>query len=331
MRLSLGFSGFEPLADTLPLVRAADEWGLDGVWSAEHLGFHDAVVPSAVYTTISDRLEVGLIGQCPISRHPGLLAMELSSLAELAPGRIRVQVGTGAPELVARLGDSTGPKLARVEEFVTALRTLFAGEELTGSYAGHDFAGFAITSVDPPVQIDVMAIRPRMLELAARIGDGVSLSTGASRGYLAGAVAAIESALAESGRDRSEVRIMGGALAAMAPDREQAIDLLIPLLKLFGGGALGVTAPDLFDAEEIAALDGDPEKEAELITPEVAPQLGFVATPDTVAEALVEFKATGIDELNLDFVTPPVESAGLIEALADGWRAMEATAHDAPR
>jgi alkanesulfonate monooxygenase SsuD/methylene tetrahydromethanopterin reductase-like flavin-dependent oxidoreductase (luciferase family) len=181
------------------------------------------------------------------------------------------------------------------------------------------------------VQIDVMAIRPRMLELAARIGDGVSLSTGASRGYLTGAVAAIESALAESGRDRSEVRIMGGALAAMAPDREQAIDLLMPMLKLFGGGALGVTAPDLFDAEEIAALGGDPEKEAELITPEVAPQLGFVATPDTVAEALVEFKATGIDELNLDFVTPPVESAGLIEALADGWRAMEATAHDAPR
>ena len=49
MRLSVAFSGFGGLADTLPIVDAAEEHGLDGVWSAEHLGFHDAVVPSALY------------------------------------------------------------------------------------------------------------------------------------------------------------------------------------------------------------------------------------------------------------------------------------------
>ena len=36
MRLSVTFSGFGGLADTMPIVQAAEEHGLDGVWTAEH-------------------------------------------------------------------------------------------------------------------------------------------------------------------------------------------------------------------------------------------------------------------------------------------------------
>ena len=71
MRLSVSFSGFGGLADTLPIVDAAEEHGLDGVWTAEHLGFHDAVVPSALYIGRTSRIEVGLVGLSTASRHPG--------------------------------------------------------------------------------------------------------------------------------------------------------------------------------------------------------------------------------------------------------------------
>ena len=73
MRLSVTFSGFGGLADTMPIVQAAEEHGLDGVWTAEHLGFHDAVVPSAVYLATTQRIEIGLVGSArragiPVSR-----------------------------------------------------------------------------------------------------------------------------------------------------------------------------------------------------------------------------------------------------------------------
>jgi hypothetical protein len=81
MRLSLCFMGIAPIASTLPAVVAAERLGFDGVCSAEHIGFHDAIVPSAVYLRETRRLEVSVVGISTAGRHPGLIAMELSSLA----------------------------------------------------------------------------------------------------------------------------------------------------------------------------------------------------------------------------------------------------------
>ena len=100
MRISIAFSGFGGLESTFPAVLAAEAAGLDGVWTAEHLGFHDAMVPSAMYLRATERIEIGMVGFSPVSRHPAVLAMELGSMSELAPGRVRVQVGTGDSTLV---------------------------------------------------------------------------------------------------------------------------------------------------------------------------------------------------------------------------------------
>jgi alkanesulfonate monooxygenase SsuD/methylene tetrahydromethanopterin reductase-like flavin-dependent oxidoreductase (luciferase family) len=83
--------GIGPIESTLWAARAAERFGLGGVWSAEHIGFHDAIVPSALYLRETERLEIGVVGISTAGRHPGLIAMELSSLAELGPGRVRVR------------------------------------------------------------------------------------------------------------------------------------------------------------------------------------------------------------------------------------------------
>ncbi len=104
MRISIAFSGFGGLESTFPAVLAAGTAGLDGVWTAEHLGFHDAMVPSAMYLRATERIEIGMVGFSPVSRHPAVSSMELGSMSELGPGRVRVQVGTGDETLVAKLG-----------------------------------------------------------------------------------------------------------------------------------------------------------------------------------------------------------------------------------
>ena len=49
MRVSISFSGFAAIGPTIPAVLAAEEHGLDGVWNAEHITYHDAVVPTVVH------------------------------------------------------------------------------------------------------------------------------------------------------------------------------------------------------------------------------------------------------------------------------------------
>ena len=62
MRVSLSFTGFGSILADLAAVRAADECGFDGVWYAEHICAHDAVVPATVYLRETERLELVLMG-----------------------------------------------------------------------------------------------------------------------------------------------------------------------------------------------------------------------------------------------------------------------------
>ena len=122
LRISLAFTGMGPIAPTLPAVRAAEQNGLDGVWHAEHFGYHDAFVPAALSLAQTANIEVSLVGLSGAGRHPAVTAMELASLAEIAPGRMRAAVGTGDPGLVATLGAPRDTPLARTEALVRSLR-----------------------------------------------------------------------------------------------------------------------------------------------------------------------------------------------------------------
>jgi alkanesulfonate monooxygenase SsuD/methylene tetrahydromethanopterin reductase-like flavin-dependent oxidoreductase (luciferase family) len=169
MRISIAFTGMTPIAGTIPAVEAADRHGFDGVWTAEHVGFHDAIVPATVYLSRTERLEVGLVGFSSASRHPGLLAMELLSLSELFPGRVRVGVGTGDPSLVAKLGAGIEHPARSSAALVHSLREALAGREMNVAHPGYEFRGFRVAPLGPAPPVDLMAIRPRMW--GRRLGD----------------------------------------------------------------------------------------------------------------------------------------------------------------
>jgi len=222
MLLSLSFMGISPIESTMPVVRAAERFGLHGVWSAEHIGFHDAIVPTALYLRETERLEVAVVGISTAGRHPGLIAMELSSLAELGPGRVRVQVGTGDPSLVAKLGKQVTRPARSTEQLVQALRAALAGDEMNVEYPGYAFSGFKVNPLAPPPAVDVMAVRPLMVRTAARVGDGLSISMAASHTYLSETVRDVERELAAQGRDRASFRISAVALGVISEDLDTA-------------------------------------------------------------------------------------------------------------
>ncbi|MEJ3654404.1 LLM class flavin-dependent oxidoreductase [Actinomycetes bacterium KLBMP 9759] len=306
MRLSLSFSGFGPLDATVRSAAAAAEADLDGVWMCEHLGFTDGVVPAAAVLSSTSGIEVGIVGSAPVSRHPALFAMELGGLATLAPGRVRVQVGLGDAMLVGTLGASHRGGLRMAEEFVLVLRRLLAGEAVDGEQAGHRYVDFRLFGPPPvPPPIDLMAVRPRMLDLAARVADGVSLTAGASLEYLASAVESVVASLLDAGRERSSFRVSATVLGAVAADEDTAAAMVAPILAGFDPAGFATTAPDVFSEAELAGGT------LPMTTAKVS-ALALVATPDTLADALDRFAATGIDEVALGLVNPPEEIPALL-------------------
>ncbi len=296
-----------PIAQTLPAVRAAEQNGLDGVWHAEHFGFHDAIVPTALSLAQTANIEVSLVGLSGAGRHPAVTAMELASLAEIAPGRVRAAVGTGDPGLVATLGAPLDAPLARTEALVRSLRAALSGADMHVEHGDHAFRGFRLATAGPDVPLDIMAVRPRMLKLAARLGDGVSLSVGASRQYLSESVATVEAELAAQGRDRSRFRIVAIALAVVAQDLAAARKQLMPIFAAAEPGmaehlARGVIEPG---ALVEAAAAPSPHARFEVLTPDVIDATALLATPDGLADALASYAETGIDELALALSAEP--------------------------
>lgn len=318
MRLSVAFGGFGGLADTLPIVRAVEHSGLDGVWTAEHMGFHDAVVPSSVYLATTERIDIGLVGISTAGRHPGLTAMELMSLSELGPGRIRAQVGLGDDSLVAKLGRTISKPIASTTAFVNSLRETMQGRDMKVSYPEFTFDGFRLAPLGPVPALDVMAIRPKMVQVAARVGDGLSISVGASLEYIRDVVKDVERDLAEAGRDRSAFRITALAMTAIGDDLGQTRAPIGPMLSTFPQASAAFLARGVVDAEELVRIEREegPFGVMKYWTPERVDQIAFVSTPGGLADKLAAYAATGIDELGLMMINPPDQQPAIVEQLA---------------
>ena len=318
MRLSILFSGFGSLGETFQAVLQADKEGLDGVWSGEHLGFHDAVVPSASYLAVTKRLEVGLVGLSTAGRHPGLLAMELMSLSELGPNRIRVQVGTGAPTLTGQLGHKIVKPLTATRAFVTSLREACSGSDMRIEHPDFKFEGFRITPLGPTPAIDVMAIRPKMVQLAVEVGDGLSISIGASHAYLRSTVKTVERELQAAGRDRTKFRITAHVIAAVSDDLDPYFESLPAMMASFPQDMAAILAQEVIDAEFAARveLEEGPDGIIKMWTADAVNQITMLSTPAQLREKLAAYSKIGIDEVALMLLNPADQQPDVVSQIA---------------
>lgn len=323
MLLSLGFTGSTPLPETLAAVDAAEKFGLNGIWSAEHVGLNDAIVPSTTYAARTTRLQIGLMGLNADTRSPGVLAMEISTLMSLAPGRVRLHVGVGSPQRAASIGVREKRTLEGVERFVDVLRRLTRGESVTADSEAFRLEGMKVATAQsdlPPVAIDIMAIRPKMTALAARVADGLSLSVASSHAYLRDQVALVEQVLSAEGRERTEFRVSAAVLACVDDDLDLArhrfgtIRAGFPLASAPMALA-GLQVPDAGVLAEAVATQGL-DAAAALFRSETLDGLGLVSTLDGLPDAIQRYSDDGIDELIVLLTARPAEQSDLIKALS---------------
>lgn len=145
--------------------------GYTDVWSAETNGA-DAFTPLALASQWAPELRLGPAIVPVYTRGPALLAQQAATLAELAPGRFVMGIGTSSPAIVQRWnGIPFEQPYARVRDVHRFLRRALAGEKVTDEALG--VKGFKLDLVpEVPPKIVIAALRPGMLHLAAREADG---------------------------------------------------------------------------------------------------------------------------------------------------------------
>ncbi|MTD53934.1 LLM class F420-dependent oxidoreductase [Amycolatopsis pithecellobii] len=162
-----------PLTAHRELIERLPDLGYTDLWTAETAGT-DAFSPLLLASQWAPRLRLGTAIVPVYTRGPGLLAMSAATLAEAAPDRFVLGIGTSSPVIVSNwnAAEFTEP-YGRTRDTLRFLRSALAGEKITEEYPTFSVRRFQLERVPPrPPRIMLAALRPGMLRLAAKEADG---------------------------------------------------------------------------------------------------------------------------------------------------------------
>jgi alkanesulfonate monooxygenase SsuD/methylene tetrahydromethanopterin reductase-like flavin-dependent oxidoreductase (luciferase family) len=154
--------------------------GLDHVTVGDHVSFHDGtgfdgLVAATAALCAHDRLPV-LVGVYQLAlRHPMVVARQLASIAQLAPGRLVLGVGAGGEDRseVTNCGVDPATRGRRLDESLGLLRQLATGAPVDhkGEFFTLDHAT-VLPAPDPAVPLVVGGGSDAAIRRAAELGDG---------------------------------------------------------------------------------------------------------------------------------------------------------------
>ncbi|MEM1945265.1 MAG: LLM class flavin-dependent oxidoreductase, partial [Nitrososphaerota archaeon] len=132
---------------------------------SDHFFNREVFITLAEIAHRTRRVRLGPAVVNPYIHHPVIIAQSIATLYEIAGGRVRLAVGAGDNTSLGRLGIVREKPVEKVGECVRLIRALTAGGDAGG-------VRLDIPLAEPP-SIFVGAQSGRMLELAAKIADGV--------------------------------------------------------------------------------------------------------------------------------------------------------------
>jgi probable F420-dependent oxidoreductase len=151
--------------------------GYTDIWSAEADGA-DAFTPLAMAAAWEPRLRLGTAIVPAFTRAPACLAQSAATLADAAPGRFALGIGSSSNVIVERWnGVPFVEPYKKVRDIVRFLKDALGGEKIAKSYDTFRIDGFKLNvRPEQPPKILVAGLREGMLRLAGREADGAIIN-----------------------------------------------------------------------------------------------------------------------------------------------------------
>lgn len=314
------------LAEHEQVYREAEERGYTDFWSAE--SDVDGVVPLALAAAWTKEATLGTAILGVFNRGPALLAMTAAALAEAAPGRFCLGVGSGSNVNVERWnGIRFERPLSRVADVVRAIRMALQGDQMNYTSEHLRVNGYRVGRLPPrPVPIFIAALQEKMLRQAVRLGDGVCL-TWVSAEDIKQVVAVVRDEAKKASKDPDAVQIMCRINICPSTDprareayrRAITAYLNVPVYREYhawlGRGDVLRPMQEFWDA-------GNRRGALEAVPDTIIYELGVFGTPDECRAHVERFVANGVTIPVLNFMNVETEPAKRAEESWEMLRAM---------
>ena len=287
-------------------VERAEEAGFDIAWLPDsQFIWRDVWATMAVAATRTSRIRLGTCVTNVETRHASVTAAAAATLAELAPGRVILGVGTGDSS-IKTLG-LRPTRLARMREQLAVLRSLLSGEAV--AFDGRSMRLETVPEEAPPIYLAASA--PGALSLAGELCDGVILVSGTRPEVLQNALRHVSDGAARASRSLRDVDVCAGAICHVTEDPGEAAHIVRPYVvalaqtggeKALEGAGIDVDVPAIVggvypDLSHAKDWDAAAEAAAEWVNAETALRLAdafcLVGPPDFCRERLEAMASAG--------------------------------------
>ena len=176
--ITVPFDG--PLHEQRERFEECAELGYTDFWSSEADGT-DGLTPLALASTWTPSMRLGQAILPVYTRGPALLAQSAAALVETNPGNVAIGIGASSNVIVERWNGLTFDRpYQRVRDTLRFLKRALAGEKITEEFETFSVRGFKLGRPlppdVPPPPVLVAALRPGMLRLAGKEGDGAIIN-----------------------------------------------------------------------------------------------------------------------------------------------------------
>ncbi len=324
-RLALSVPYEFPLGMHVEIAQEMEKLGYTDAWSFEVDGA-DCFVPLALVAAATN-LRVGTAIANVYTRGPATLAQSAASLADIAPGRFILGIGSGSQPIVEQWNDTPFDRPAtRVREMVAFLRQALTGERVTFEGKTFKVNGFRLTRpASYEVPIHVAALREGMLKAAGQVADGVCINW-LSAEDVKKSVGVVRAAAAKAGRDPEAIEVTARLMVNIDPPgpeqdavvrRHIAGYLNVPVYREFHEWLGRTGLQGMWDLWE----KGDRKGAIAALSDETVNEVIIRGTPEERRAHVQRYLDAGVDTAFFSFSTgeaDPVKRAALVrQALRD--------------
>jgi 5,10-methylenetetrahydromethanopterin reductase len=297
VKIGVGFAASQPAPRVIEAAQVAERLGFDVFWVTDsHLIGREALTMLGALAVSTQTIHLGPGVSHLAGRHPSITASSMATLAELAPGRIRLGIGVGDSG-----SNNMGVRratMAELEAAVTNIRALLEGSQTT------DAKPLQLSFAPPPqpVPIFIAAAGERMQHLAGRLADGALLSV--SPQELAQAISTVK-----AGGSRA-TRMLLWTTVAVDDDGQAARNAVRGAVARRAMNTLSRRA-DLTEADQqaLATLQAaydthrhgttEARELAELVPEDWIDRFAIAGTPETVRQRIEQAARDGADEVSM--------------------------------
>ncbi|ADC64913.1 5,10-methylenetetrahydromethanopterin reductase [Ferroglobus placidus DSM 10642] len=287
-------------------VKLAEDSGFEYTWITDHYNNRNVYAMLAILALKTSKIKLGPGVTNPYHISPALTASAIATINELSEGRAVLGIGAGDKVTFERIGITWEKPLKRMREAVEIIRALHSGKPV--NYDGEIFKmnGAKLDFKAGNIPIYIGAQGPKMLQLAAELGDGVLINASHPRDFEA-AKENIEAGLSKAGKSKEEFDVVAYASMSVDKDREKARNAARIVVAFIVAGSPeviferhGISMDDVNKVREAlnnAFTKGDWAGVGKAVTDEMIDCFSISGTPEDVIERIKELSKAGVTQV----------------------------------